>query len=414
MTQKGQSSTWIRRAIAIALVAILLTGIVVSDPLAFLNRNAAITGSAEYKYLSGVMTGLTYNLPLSMWYEIRSWFADPGSAEGIAQKAGAALNAGRLEAALDWAEKGLQLNKEQDDAQRSERYLIAACLAKLNGNIAKAKDYASMAVTCTPKDIQAQQFLYAYAGAAGDSAKAAAAFGAVAALESDPDALRQAAQKFSELGDYGEARRYYTLVIGLGVGTDEDLYQRGSCSMLDGDYRSAIVDFSRSGIPGSEYSAGMCEVLMGRIEQAESRFLTSIERGERVNESRLLLSSCKLEGGKYQEALDLLDQYVADGGAVAEIAYYRAIAYAMLGRYDEAMTDYDIAATFNQYQEDSLFGGATCAYHAGHYEEAIRRFDQCIRRGIRIAESQYYTGLALAATGDTVKARDMLRQAVGD
>lgn len=411
MAQKRRGSKWSIRAIAIALVAVMITGIIAVNPIAYVNRNAAITRSAEYAYLTDAMRGLTDNLGLSIWYRIRSWFANTGSAEGLLEKAGAALNADDAASAFIWAEKSLLMREGELQA---DDYLITACLAGLCGDVKKAREYAGLAVKRSPGDYQAQRFLRDYAYAAGDTLTALQAFGACAELLGDADELTQAARQFADIGDYAEAIRYNTLAMDAGAKTDESLFTRGSYHMQAGDYNAAIADFSRCTYPGSEYNLGMCEAALGRMARAEHHFEASIERNERVNDSKLMLSSCKLDGGEYEKAIALMNEYVQAGGPLADVVYFRANAYAMLNRYDEALANYNAAIAANVFIGDSLFGAGACLYYAARYSEAIERFNECVRLGVNTAQSKYYLGLSLAAIGDNAKAREMLIQAVSE
>ena len=319
------------------------------------------------------------------------------------------FNRGDIAGAIPYLAKAIE---QAPEAEKAGLMLELACLSYLTGETEAAHQNAAQAAIQMPDSKDAQWYRYKYATAVGNISSQAEGLGAFAEMDGGKRYLQEAGRLYMALGDFEKAGYFYNRTIEDFGGHDELYYLRGSCRMLAGDYESAISDFKQSGYTGSLYSMGACELALGRPASAAQYFEASVERGEHIHDSRLMLAACKLELNQPAEAESLLDTYIANGGAYESAAYYRASARAMQGNFEGAIEDYDAALLAGSFPEDTFFGAAQCRFFAGRYEEAVELFLECIKLDVHPAESRYYLGMTYAEMGELEKAREMLKQSL--
>lgn len=398
-----------KRVLALVLTAAILAGIVFANDLSMARRLTAYKDVEEFKYLMGNMDYASERWLRNLWVQITASFIDEDSMEGAYQRACMRFNRGDIAGAIPHMENAIELAQE---GEKAGLMLETACLSYLTGETEAAHKNAAQAANQMPDSKDAQWYRYKYAAAVGDISSQAEGLGAFAEMDGSQIYLQEAGRLYMALGNYEKSGHYYNRIIEDFGGSDELYYLRGSCRMLTGDYESAISDFKQSGYNGSLYSLGTCELALGHPASAAQYFEASVERGEHIEDSRLMLAACKLELNQPAEAESLLDTYIANGGAYESAAYYRASARAMQGNFEGAIEDYDAALLAGNFPEDTFFGAAQCRYFAGKYEEAVDLFLECIKLNVHPAESRYYLGMTYTEMGELEKAREMLKQSL--
>ena len=407
----GRRYGWVVRTLSAVLSAVLLLG-VVSAGLTISGEGwaAAQRETEAYAYLKERLDGLSDGWAARALREIASWFAGASDAKGCYQKAAARLNRGDEAGALAWLQRAID---KSEGAQRAEAALCAACLTSLTGDAKSAAGYAVEAVKLAPEDRQARWLSYLFLSGAGDTPGAAEALAAYAGLSGERGRYEEAARLATEGGDHAAAIRYYSMAMHGGA-SDELLYLRGLSYQSNGELEAAAADLALSEYPGCLYALGTIEWTLGRGEEAARSLEKSIARGERENDARRLLAVIRLQAGAFKEAEALLDEYLQAGGQLIDIAYYRGSARALAGDYEGAISDFDAAALTEEFGSDGLFGGAQCRYLAGRNEEAAERLLRCIREGVFVAQSRYYLGMTYLRLGETERAAEQLKLALGE
>jgi len=398
-----------KRILALVLAATILSGIIFANDYTWTRRLDRYRDTEEFTYLIDHMDYATPKWHRHLWLRLTALFTDQDTMKGAYQRACLRFNRGDLAEALSFMAAAAERASAEEKAGLM---LETACLAYLAGENETAHENAVRSAEQMPDSREAQWYRYKYAAAVGDVASQAEGLGAFAEMDGSQTYLQEAGRLHLALGHYEKAGSFYNRTIEDFGGNDELYYLRGSCRMLTEDYESAISDFKRSSHNGSLYSLGTCELALEHPASAAQYFEASVERGEYVEDSRLMLAACKLDLNQPAEAERLLDTYIANGGAYESAAYYRASARAMQGNFEGAIEDYDAALLAGNFPEDTFFGAAQCRYFAGRYEEAVDLFLECIKLEVRPAESRYYLGMTYAGMGETEKARDMLKQSL--
>lgn len=407
-----QGSRRSRRIIASVLVVAMLAGAIVTDQVGGNSRSGRYAGLPAYAYLAEAMECLSYGWLRWTAYWLGTQVSSADSASGQYRRACIGVANGDFADAEKWLEAYIGAEPGHSGEESAALTMQLACIRSLNGDAQGAARTASEAAAQDAKSARLQQLSYRFSLEAGDAQGAANALGAYAELVQDDTLYEAIADLYLEAGNYEESGRFYDLAIGTSSANDRLLYMRGTCNMLLGRYAEAVEDFAASAMPGSVYSHGVCAMALGDFEQAETCFAEAMERGEQENDARMMLAVCRLEGGAYAEAEELLDQYMAAGGNYADIAYYRANARAMQKNYAGAAGDYASAAEAGQFRQESLFAAAQCYYFAGDYAQAIEWFEQCVEEEIDLAQSWYYLGLSLLAVGENERAAEALDKAL--
>lgn len=407
-----QGTRRIRRIVASVLVVAMLAGAIVTDQAGLGSRSERYAGSPAYAYLTETMECLSYGWLHWIGYWLGAQFSDADSASGQYRRACVAVAQGDFADAEQWLQARIASDAGASEAESAALRMQLGCVRSLDGDATGAAQAAGEAATLDGENAQLQQLSYQFSLDAGDARGAAAALSAYATLTRDNTLYAEIADLYLEAGDYEDSGLYYDLAIEINGEDDRLLYMRGTCNMLLGRYAEAMKDFAASAFPGSSYSRGVCAMALGDIKQAEVCFESSLERGEQANDARLMLAVCHLEDGEPAEAEALLEQYMAAGGAYADVAYYRANARSMREDYAGAAEDYEVAAENGQFREESLFSAAQCRYFAGDYAKAIQGFEQCVEEEIDLAQSWYYLGLSLLALGENERAAEALDKAL--
>ena len=407
-----QGTRRIRRIVASVLVVAMLAGAIVTDQAGLGSRSERYAGSPAYAYLTETMECLSYGWLHWIGYWLGAQFSDADSASGQYRRACVAVAQGDFADAEQWLQARIASDAGASEAESAALRMQLGCVRSLDGDATGAAQAAGEAATLDGENAQLQQLSYQFSLDAGDARGAAAALSAYATLTRDNTLYAEIADLYLEAGDYEDSGLYYDLAIEINGEDDRLLYMRGTCNMLLGRYAEAMKDFAASAFPGSSYSRGVCAMALGDIKQAEVCFESSLERGEQANDARLMLAVCHLEDGEPAEAEALLEQYMAAGGAYADVAYYRANARSMREDYAGAAEDYEVAAENGQFREESLFSAAQCRYFAGDYAKAVQGFEQCVEEEIDLAQSWYYLGLSLLALGENEGAAEALDKAL--
>ena len=407
-----QGTRRIRRIVASVLVVAMLAGAIVTDQAGLGSRSERYAGSPAYAYLTETMECLSYGWLHWIGYWLGAQFSDADSASGQYRRACVAVAQGDFADAEQWLQARIASDAGASEAESAALRMQLGCVRSLDGDATGAAQAAGEAATLDGENAQLQQLSYQFSLDAGDARGAAEALSAYATLTRDNTLYEEIADLYLEAGDYEESGRFYDLAMEMEGEDDRLLYMRGTCSMLLGRYAQAMKDFAASAFPGSSYSRGVCAMALGDIKQAEVCFESSLERGEQANDARLMLAVCHLEDGEPAEAEALLEQYMAAGGAYADVAYYRANARSMREDYAGAAEDYEAAAENGQFREESLFSAAQCRYFAGDYAKAVQGFEQCVEEEIDLAQSWYYLGLSLLALGENERAAEALDKAL--
>ena len=399
----------VKRILALVLTAAILAGTVFVNDYSLERRLAVYRELEEFQYLMENMDYAHDRWLRNLWVQITASFTDKDTMEGSYQRACIRFIRGNIEGTIPYLEDAIEW---ASDKEKAKLMLEMACLSYLTGDNEAAHENAARAAAQMPDSKDAQWYRYKYATAVGDLSSQAEGLGAFAEMDGGKGYLQEAGRLYMVLGDYEKSGYFYNRTIEEFGGHDELYYLRGSCRMLTGDYESALSDFKRSGYTGSLYSMGTCELALGRPASAAQYFEASVERGEHVEDSRLMLAACKLDLNQPAEAERLLDTYIANGGSYESAAYYRASARAMQGKFESAIEDYDKALLAGSFPEDTFFGAAQCRYFAGRYEEAVDLFLECIKLDVHPAESRYYLGMTYIEIGEVEKAREMLKQSL--
>ena len=407
-----QGTRRIRRIVASVLVVAMLAGAIVTDQAGLGSRSERYAGSPAYAYLTETMECLSYGWLHWIGYWLGVQFSDADSVSGQYRRACVAVAQGDFADAEQWLQARIASDAGASEAESAALRMQLGCVRSLDGDATGAAQAAGEAATLDGENAQLQQLSYQFSLDAGDARGAAEALSAYATLTRDNTLYAEIADLYLEAGDYEDSGLYYDLAVETNGEDDRLLYMRGTCSMLLGRYAQAMKDFAASAFPGSSYSRGVCAMALGDIKQAEVCFESSLERGEQANDARLMLAVCHLEDGEPAEAEALLEQYMAAGGAYADVAYYRANARSMREDYAGAAEDYEVAAENGQFREESLFSAAQCRYFAGDYAKAVQGFEQCVEEEIDLAQSWYYLGLSLLALGENEGAAEALDKAL--
>ncbi len=406
-----KSFTGGQRILAIVLVAALLLGLVVTDQTLLRRRDAIYRGNEAYAYLIEHMPYQSDGFK-RLYDGVSIWFVAEDGLDGCLRRAGQKFCDGNAMEALEWMDRATTLDGALPDAERAEHLLLAACLASLSGQARTAQIYTARAAQIVPADADAQYLLYRFSLDSSDYKTAADALSVYIERTGATERWQEAAEMYMTNGDYARSAQTYSLAMTAHGKTEELLYRRGLCLMLSGRYQAALGDLKKSSFPGSLYAQGVCLLSLGNAAEAAKQFEASLGKLEEAQQSRMMLAVCLLDLTDYARAETLLDEYVAQGGQVQEIAYYRAMARAMQGKYEDAIADYDVSAKDAAFEHDSLFGGAHCRYSAGRFDESAQAFRTCVEKGIRPAESWYYLGLSLMEIGETAEAEEALHTAL--
>lgn len=400
------------RVIACILVVALLGGIIVTDRTDFGRKNAHLSGNAAYAYLAESMECLSFGWMRWLVYWLGTQLSNEMDASGQYRRACVAIANEDFTEAATWMELSAGNTQQQTDEEKATLSMQLACVRSLAGDADGAMKATKEAVQHRSEDDQLLKLLYQFSLDAGDAQSAAEALMQYAELTDDTGYYEEIADLYFEAGMHEDSGRFYELAMKENGKTDKMLYRRATANMLLGHYDKAITDFAESETPGSRYAQGVCAMALDDLKQAVVCFEESIKRGEQVNDARLMLAACRIENAEYTEAEELLDQYIAAGGAYEDVAYYRAGVRAMLGDYAGAAQDYEASANAGLFREESMFAAAQCRYNAGDYERAIEQLEQCLEEEIEPAQSWYYLGLAFMAVGENERAAQALNKAL--
>lgn len=406
----------VQRIVAIVLAVALVAGGLIADQTGLGRKGGSYGDSEAYAYLYDSMECLSYGWLRWTFYLWGTHFTDENSASGRYRRACVRVAEEEFDQAAEWMSACIDQGQMADrsDAESAALYMQLACIQSLAGNALDAAEAARHAATLEPGQAQTQQMCYQFCLEANDSLGAAEALANYTELTSDTTRYEEIADLYLQAGEYEESGRFYDLAIEIN-GEDQRLfYLRGTCRMLQGQYREAIEDFSSSDVPGSLYSRGICEMALSDFDAAEASFEASIERGQQTGDSQMMLAVCRLEKGEYEQALSLFDEYLQSGGDYEQIAYYRGMARMMLEDYQGAIEDFDASAAAGNSVQECIFAAAQCRYFTGAYQEAAEQFEKCVEAQFNTAQSQYYLGLSLAALGRSEEAEEALRQALGE
>jgi Tfp pilus assembly protein PilF len=126
------------------------------------------------------------------------------------------------------------------------------------------------------------------------------------------------------------------------------------------------------------------------------------------------LGSLMTAKGRPQQALALFDQAQKEGYDLHDLPFQRGLAYAALGRPEDAYKYFSIAMEFVQpspTREVALLGLGRAAMQVGKPDEAIKALDALLQREPRNNEARYLVAMAHIAKSQHEKALQVLEPA---
>jgi tetratricopeptide (TPR) repeat protein len=126
------------------------------------------------------------------------------------------------------------------------------------------------------------------------------------------------------------------------------------------------------------------------------------------------LGSLMTAKGRPQQALALFDQAQKEGYDLHDLPFQRGVAYAALGRPEDAYKYFSIAMEFVQpspTREVALLGLGRAAMQVGKPDEAIKALDALLQREPRNNEARYLLAMAHIAKSQHEKALQVLEPA---
>ncbi len=116
--------------------------------------------------------------------------------------------------------------------------------------------------------------------------------------------------------------------------------------------------------------------------------------------------------GQYEQAIADFTQTIHLNPQYAEAYYNRGLDYSNLGQYEQAIADYTQAIRFNPQYAEAYYNRGLAYNDLGQYEQAIADFTQAIRFNPQYTEAYYNRGLAYALLGQYEQAIADFTQAV--
>lgn len=176
--------------------------------------------------------------------------------------------------------------------------------------------------------------------------------------------------------------------------TDNALLETGVVLYERDEFAKALPQFQRivTEFPSSDVLAdasrmlGECHVALGDFRAAKEAFARAVGIDTAPYETRanalyqLAWSQYKLD--QRTEAIETFSQFIADFSKHPkshDAMFWRAEAAYQLGRYDDALKDYDaVSGAASSKRDDALYGAGYALYKGGNYKEASVRFDRLV------------------------------------
>ena len=311
----------------------------------------------------------------------------------------------------------------------------------LGGAMEDALAQAVQATELTPEDIEAWVVLGVVRGAAGDDEGALAAF--ERALQLNPahaialvgvarhasDATRATQALDRALAAYPRLTEAYVLLADRATNLQRSVQvlRRATPHLPDAItvHRQIVDRLVAAGEPAAALSYlretaqaplasapalyGLATRIPAELEDQALAFLT--EGREAFPDSELLATAVArvhLSAGRPQEAADLLAPVVEAGGDNDETRNTLAIAYARLGRVDDARALFGALAD----EPAAQYNLGLLLLESGRPQEAVEVFDRLVQVEGAGADVVAYHGIALAQAGQVEEGRAQLERAV--
>ncbi len=159
-----------------------------------------------------------------------------------------------------------------------------------------------------------------------------------------------------EQGETAAAAEVLTKASEIEVKTSQDQYNTAKLHYLQGDYDTALAEFSdgyANGFQEAYYYIGEIYRVKKDYPKAIYYYETYMDTGKPVSsEVYNQIGSCLIKTGQYEEALNYLEQGIAYGQAatIRTLKRNEIVAYEKLGRFEEAAAK--LADYISRYPED--------------------------------------------------------------
>ena len=148
--------------------------------------------------------------------------------------------------------------------------------------------------------------------------------------------------------------RHIATIAAVGAGLA--LAAVSGCSDMFNDASAEANDNWRHARANSSYAEAREKLRLGDLSKARDKADEALELDERHHDARILMAKIDIEDGRYQSALDGLEQVLTWRPDDEEVVFLQAVAHEKLGRLDWALQDYRRA-----YELDSSDFGAILA-----------------------------------------------------
>ncbi|KJD33455.1 hypothetical protein PK35_06255 [Tamlana nanhaiensis] len=175
------------------------------------------------------------------------------------------------------------------------------------------------------------------------------------------------------------------------------IFQRGIAKNDLGDFRGAIVDYSRIIIEKPEadtyFNRGNSKYSLQDLPGAKQDYAKAYMLDDDFIDALYSLACVKLDMGEFENAITDFTKILKEAPNFARVYILRGHAYSALENHKNAMADYN-AAIYLEPSVDSYFSRATFFMDIKYYLEAKRDLSVVIRADRNNAYSYFYRGAA--------------------
>ncbi len=214
-----------------------------------------------------------------------------------------------------------------------------------------------------------------------------------AEVMADSDFVESYADTEIKLGKYDIALQI--LDGNMGELTEKMNLLYGIASYNMGNYEKALAHLTAVSEDYDDqviYYKVLTLVALGRFEEANKLFGNAKERKDLLYYHGLVLYNL----GKYEGAVEKFEDYIKNEGKIKDVEFYLGVSYFNLSRYEEAVKHLSKAETIN---DEAYKYEALSYYWLENYENAVRFFDICEKKGFMSGEMWYYYGDSLDKVG---------------
>lgn len=209
----------------------------------------------------------------------------------------------------------------------------------------------------------------------------------------------------SAFRDFNSAYKDFDKAISLDPENGEYYYFRGSASKelkkFDQSYRDLKKAFEF--MPSNGYSSATVTTLVQSINYSLSE---THQEAKQISDQGL----AKLKEGDYINSVKFFDKaIIIDSNYFASYAY-RGYANQILKNIENAIIDYQIAISKNEFSDLALFGLGEIQYDNGQYNSAIQNLTKALSYRPDNQTTMNLLGLAFHKAGQTSQACDIWRK----